>query len=168
MDCYGEIVNVDDNYQQIGIGEVGVSSSSAPILLTKEIQTCVAILLITKECASLVHINFGDSKNYSKGLSDVVELLKKYNGKIFKFQMFLGSKTLPSDAEKLKNLFRDNELHIEVYRSYLDGDMGSIAYNFKEDKYYGVDIDNNFRPYFLGEENKKSILTLEELMNKSL
>lgn len=168
MDYYGEIVDLYDAYQEIGIGEVGISSDDTPVLVTREIQTCVAVLLITEECAFMLHINFQDTKDYSKSLSDFCELLKKYNGKIQKLQMFLGSKTSSDNIEKLKEVFRNSQLNVEIYRSYLDGDMGSIAYDFKQDKYYGLDIDNNFHSYLLGAENKKPVFTLEEFIDKSL
>lgn len=166
MDYYGDIVDVKDDYQLIGLGEVGISSEESPILVTTNINTCVAVLLITKECALMLHINFGDTKDYSKSLSDISQLLKTHNGNIDKIQMFLGGKTSLNNIEELKELFCDNQFNVEIYKSYLDGDNGSIAYHFKQDKYYGVDSDRNFRDYLLGADNKRKD-PMEEIYNSN-
>lgn len=162
MDYYGDVVEVNEKYKVVGIGEVGISSTSEPILVTSAIQTCVAILLITKECALMVHVNLEDKTDYAKALNDLGKLLKEHNSNIDKLQIFTGPGTKDDGLEDLKSLLNTEEINVEVYGSYFDNcygvGQGGIAYDFNQNKYYGIDSDGCFRDYVLGANNKRKDL----------
>lgn len=155
MKYYGQVVDVKNNSQTISIGDVGISSLDEPILVTRDIQTCVAVLLITNDCAIMMHINLEDSEDYSKALNDLSSILKKYNNKFSKFQIFTGPFTKEESLEKFKSLLAVKCIDVEVYSSYLDFNHGSIAYDFSSQKYYGLDIEGCFRDYVLGADNER-------------
>lgn len=166
---FGNEINIDVSKVQIAyINDIITTDNNKPIIATRDIKTCIAVLIICENEAHMTHL-VTEKDCRKNGLEKIKEILKKVNSPIKAKMVFCGKKTPPkykaewfiTQEEKEKiNLEEKDELadfliDWNKYPSYLENDNGSIAYNFSTNQYYGIDGDGIFYEYRLGAKNKK-------------
>lgn len=149
---FGKEVQVEEqNIQLVGINEIVKTDEHKSILATRDIKSCIAILLICEKEAYMLHIETLDDNNYKLGLKNLEEMLNNVNSKVIDILMFYGKNKSNTKLEDLGKTLNTNH----IYQAYMDNDNGSIAYDFKTAQLYGVDDDGIFYEYKQGDDNQK-------------
>jgi hypothetical protein len=173
MEFIGKEVNVDiSKAKQVGINEIVCSDSKHPILYTKNIKTCLGILIICADKSYMAHIL--DFESFKEKQEEFDNILK--NEQVREINIFdnstIRNMNNVDDVNQLNRIKTSYEFIANVMsyfkeHSFFDGFLEmssidsygivqncSIGYNDDTGEYYGVDTYDKFYEYELGYENK--------------
>lgn len=139
------------------MNEIVETDQDIKMLATMDVHSCAVICVITNDKAKMAHIETVDDKKFAEGLKKVQQLLNETE-KIKDIKLFIGPYASP---ERVPDLCRSFNIS-HSYTTFIDNfGNGSIAYNITTQKYYGLDMDQNFYEYEIGKQNKQKDLLSE-------
>ena len=90
---FGKEININQEKVQIaGILDIVTTYNNQPIIATRDIKTCIAVLIICEKSAYMTHLETGKDCQMS-GLEKIKEMLKKVNSPIKAKLIFCGKTT---------------------------------------------------------------------------
>lgn len=127
-----------DNYV-VGLDEYMEINESNPLAYTRDLVTCIAVLLHLKDSSILMHI--AAFENGEIELDKFMRLVGERRDEIERAEVFKAPKTELPSLDKVCDILTNNGISFElenVFRNY--SNMTSVGYNYNDKKYYMVDM----------------------------
>lgn len=127
-----------DNYV-VGLDEYMEMNESNPLAYTRDLATCIAVLLHLKNSSILMHIAVFENGKIE--LNKFIKLVSERKEEIENAEVFKAFKTEQSSLDKVCDILTNNGISFEledVFRNY--SNMTSVGYNYNNKKYYMVDM----------------------------
>lgn len=135
---------MEDKYL-VGIDEYKVLNDKDPIGYTRDINSCIGLLLHRKESTIIMHIEAYE-KNIE--LDNLFELLKDKKNPVLKAEIFQGPNTAKGNLSILYFLFARLGIYHEFYKAFKSvSNEISLGYNYNTKEYLGVSMDRG-KPIF--------------------
>lgn len=127
-----------DNYV-VGLDEYREINESNPLAYTRDLVTCIAVLLHLKDSSILMHI--AAFENGEIELDKFMRLVGERRDEIERAEVFKAPRTELPSLDKVCDILTNNGISFElenVFRNY--SNMTSVGYNYNDKKYYMVDM----------------------------
>lgn len=123
----------------VGLDEYIIMNETYPIAYTRDLTSCIAVLLHLKNSSILMHI--AAFKSGEIELNKFIKLINDRKEEIENADIFKAPKTELSNLDKVCDILTKEGISFEiedVFRNY--SNVTSVGYNYKDKKYYMVNI----------------------------
>ena len=123
----------------VGLDEYTIMNEVNPIAYTRDLTSCIAVLLHLKDSCILMHIAAFERGEIE--LHKFIKLVSERKEEIESAEIFKALKTELSNLDKVCDILTELGISFEiedVFRNY--SNVTSVGYNYKDKKYYMVNI----------------------------
>lgn|SRR5574344_602833 len=145
-----------ENYYLVGLNEFKETDSSHQIVYTRDLCTCIVIVLHKEYSTVMFHV-----ESYDKGnviTSDLVKYLSLNTDEILSSELFLSKYSDYDNVEEVKNILNSFSISPKVYLSPTNkSNQTTIGYSNTDNTFYSVTMDYGnpeFEEYKVPEELK--------------
>lgn len=133
----------------VGLDEAKELTKDSPLGYTRDLTTCIAVLLHLKDSSILMHIAAFEGGKIE--LNKFVNIVNERKSEIERAEVFKSPKTVSSSLDIVCDILTYNGISFEledVFRNY--SNMTSVGYNYNTKTYYMIDM-------YLGEPEFKEV-----------
>ena len=123
----------------VGLDEYMEINELNSLAYTRDLTTCIAVLLHLKDSSILMHI--AAFENGEIELDKFIKLVSERKEEIESAEVFKAPRTETPSLDKVCDILTNNSISFElenVFRNY--SNMTSVGYNYNNKKYYMVDM----------------------------
>ena len=124
----------------VGLDEYKELNENNPIGYTRDLATCIAVLLHLKGSSILMHIAAFESGKIE--LDKFIRLVIEKRNEIEKAEIFKAPKTVHSSLDKVCDVLINSGISFEIEDVFINySNMTSVGYNYNTKTYYMVDMN---------------------------
>lgn len=123
----------------VGLDEYKILNKDNPLGYTRDLTTCIAVLLHLKDYSILMHI--AAFENDKIELDKFIRLINELNGQIESLEVFKSPRTSNINLDKVCNIIINKDITFtidDVFKNY--SNLTSVGYNYNTKTYYMVDM----------------------------
>lgn len=124
----------------VGLDEYKELNEKNPIGYTRDLITCIGVLLHLDSSSILMHIAAFESGKVE--LQKFTKLVNERKNEIEKAEIFKAPKTVPSSLDKVCDVLINGDISFEIEDVFINySNMTSVGYNYNTKTYYMVDMN---------------------------